>query len=125
MNSEPFRTPYPSYDVLDKWDSPSWNEATRKVVADRLGNLPPRRFLDEAEFALLRSLMDCILPQPERDERERIPVEALIDAALFDNRGRGTRYAGMPRQQDAWRRGLAGIAREAEQEFGRGFDALS
>ena len=26
-----FRTPYSNYDVLDKWDSPSWNDQTRAV----------------------------------------------------------------------------------------------
>ena len=27
-----FRTPYLTYDVLDKWDSPSWNDQTREAV---------------------------------------------------------------------------------------------
>ena len=35
-----FRTPYPAYDVLDKWDSPSWNEQTREVVRKRLDEVP-------------------------------------------------------------------------------------
>ena len=31
-----FETPYPDYNVLDKWDTPSFNEATRRVVGDRM-----------------------------------------------------------------------------------------
>ena len=27
-----FRTPYLTYDVLDKWDSPSWNDQTREAI---------------------------------------------------------------------------------------------
>ena len=27
-----FRTPYPDYDVLEKWNTPSWNPQTRDVV---------------------------------------------------------------------------------------------
>ena len=92
----PFRTPYPDYRVLEKWDSPSFNEQTRRVVADRLENVPERRFFDQDTYALLRSVVDCILPQPERSEAERIPVEAWIDAQLESGKANGTRFAGTP-----------------------------
>lgn len=124
MNGEAFRTPYPGYDVLDKWDSPSWDNATRRVVADRLANVPPRRFLTEAEYGLLREIIDTILPQPERVERERIPVEAFIDEMLHANRSSGTRYADAPPMRETWRRGLAAIEHEAERRHERSFAAL-
>ncbi|SKA39187.1 gluconate 2-dehydrogenase subunit 3 family protein [Consotaella salsifontis] len=124
-SDKPFETPYPTYDVLGKWDSPSFNDQTRRVVADRLSNPPARRFLEEAEFALLRAVIDVILPQPERDEDRRIPVEAFIDEMLFANRGSGTRYADAPPMREAWRRGLAGIEQEARRRHGKGFESLS
>lgn len=104
----PFRTPYPSYRVLAKWDTPSFNDATRRVVAHRLNSVPKRRFFSLDDYALLRAIVDCILPQPERSESERIQVEAYIDEMLEANRGSGTRYADAPTQRQAWRRGLAG-----------------
>jgi hypothetical protein len=119
-----FETPYPGYNVLDKWDSPSFNDATRRVVAERLSKKRPRRFFSEAEFALLRAVMDTILPQDERSEEERIPVEAFIDEKLYNNATDGTRHAGVPPQREAWRRGLAAIDAEAKAAFGQGFTDL-
>ncbi|MCB8836876.1 gluconate 2-dehydrogenase subunit 3 family protein [Aurantimonas sp. VKM B-3413] len=123
--ASPFRTPYPDYRVLEKWASPSFNEQTRRVVADRLENVPERRFFDEETYALLRSVIDCILPQPERSDDERIPVEAWIDAQLEAGKSNGTRYAGTPTQREAFRRGLAGIDHEARHRHGKGFRDLS
>ena len=121
----PFRTPYPSYQVLDKWDTVSFNEATRRVVAHRLEKVPARRFLDADRYALLRAVVDDLLPQPERSEAERIPVEAFIDEMLQADRGSGTRYADTPPQREAWRRGLDGIEHEAKRRHGRGFRDLA
>ncbi|MBO0902226.1 gluconate 2-dehydrogenase subunit 3 family protein [Jiella sonneratiae] len=125
IRTTPFETPYPDYDVLGKWDSVSFNDATRRVVADRLQNVPERRFFDEPTFALLRAVIDVVLPQPERAERDRIPVEAWIDAMLYENRSDGTRYAGAPGKRAAWTAGLAGIEHEAHRRHEKGFRALS
>lgn len=121
----PFRTPYPSYDVLGKWDTPSFNDQTRRVIADRLNNVPQRRFFDPDQYNLLRAVIDCILPQPERTEAERIPVEAFIDAMLETDQGNGTRYADTPTQREAWPRGLRGIEHEAQRRHSVGFRGLS
>lgn len=121
----PFLTPYPSYRVLDKWHTVSFNEATRRVVAHRLDHVPERRFFDADRFALLRAVVDDILPQPERNEAERIPVECFIDDMLEADRGSGTRYADMLPQREAWRRGLDGIAHEAGRRHGRGYGELA
>ena len=34
MSERAFRNPYPDYDVLAKWDTPSWNAQTRAVSLD-------------------------------------------------------------------------------------------
>lgn len=122
--STSFRAPYPSYDVLDKWDSPSFNDQTREVIARRLDDVPPRRFFDATEWATLVALCERVIPQPERSERERVAIAPWIDAALHERRGNGTRYAAMPADRDAWRRGLAAIDAEAREGYGAGFAEL-
>lgn len=119
-----FRTPYPNYDVLDKWDSASFDHPTRKVVADRLTNVPRRQFFTEAEYALLRAVIDTVLPQPERSEEERIAVEAWLDEKLQQDAGDGTRQADLPPQRRMWRIGLQAVDAEARQRYGRDFREL-
>ncbi len=120
--SDEFRTPYPGYDVLAKWDTPSWNDQTRRVIADRLDNVPPRRFFTEREWEILKALCDCVLPQPERGQP--VPIAPFIDAALFDGRGTGTRYADMPEGGAAWRQGLAALQGEAKRRHGKSFASI-
>jgi hypothetical protein len=117
-----FKTPYPDYDVLEKWDTPSWNEQTRAVVRRRLDELPPRRFLTEEEWALLEAIAARLVPQPDR--AEPVPIVPWIDDTLFENKTPGYRYADMPPMRDAWRQGLAGIAGEARERHGTDFCVL-
>ena len=117
-----FQSPYPGYDILSKWDSPSWNDQTRRVMRDRLENVPPRRFFNADEWLVLEALCARILPQPER--AEPVPIAPCIDAALFEGRGSGTRFADLPPDPDAWRHGLAAFDAEAAQRHGAGFAAL-
>jgi hypothetical protein len=105
--------------VLAKWDTPSFDEATRTVLAARLNDVPPRRFLTEAEWALVEALCARLLPQPDR--ARPIPITPWIDAMLFDGRGEGFRRPDMPPMQEAWRTGLAAIDAEARQRHDRRF----
>ena len=123
MSEEGFRSPYPDYDVLDKWDTPSWNDQTRAIVKRRLEEVPQRRFFTAEEWALLEALVARLVPQPDREEP--IPIVPWIDAKLADNRGPGYRYADMPPQRAAWRQGLAAIAAEAEERHGIPFVRLA
>lgn len=113
------RTPYPGYDVLAKWDSQSFNDATRRVLAARLAPPPPFRFFDEGEAKLLAAIVDRLLPQPDRPDP--IPVARWIDVYLFEGQDQGYRDGRLPPRADAWRRGLAGIAAETERRFGAAF----
>jgi hypothetical protein len=116
------RTPYPGYDVLAKWDSPSFNAATREVLAVRLAPPPPFRFFSADEAKLLQAVIERLLPQPDR--AEPIPVAAWIDAYLFEGQDQGYRDSRMPPRAESWRRGLAGIGAEAERRFSTPFVEL-
>jgi hypothetical protein len=118
-----FSTPYPGYDVLEKWDSPSWNEQTREVVARRLEQVPTRRFLTEQQWALLEAIAERFIPQPDRTEP--VPIAPWIDDMLHANRTPGYRYAGMPQMRDAWRQGLDAIEAESRERYEKAFVALS
>ena len=120
--AEEFRSPYPHYDVLAKWSSPSWNDQTRKVVRRRLTEVPPRRFFTEAEWATLQAVCDRIMPQPER--HDPVPIVPWIDALLHERRGTGTRYIGLPPQAECWRSGIAAIEAEARLRHGQAFREL-
>ncbi|HEX5182179.1 MAG TPA: gluconate 2-dehydrogenase subunit 3 family protein [Allosphingosinicella sp.] len=120
--SDDFRTPYADYDVLAKWDTPSWNDRTREVVRRRLEEVPQRRFLTEEEWRLLEAVTARLIPQPDR--QAPVPIVPWIDEMLFENRGPGFRYADMPPLRDAWRQGLKGIAGEARERHGTDFEDL-
>lgn len=117
-----FETPYLTYDVLDKWDSPSWNDQTREAIAKRLEKVPPRRFLSKEQWLLLEAIVARLMPQSDRDEP--VPIVPWIDDMLHNNRGPGYRYANMPPMRDAWRKGLDAIAAEALNRHGKSFEQL-
>ena len=116
----PFRTPYPGWDVLAKWDTASYDDQTRDVLRHRLSP-PPRRALSEEEYATLEALCERVIPQ---EGEERAELAPWIDAAIHDDRPTGTRYEGMPDNPTAWRRGLAALDAEARQRGASGFAKL-
>jgi len=121
--SEAFHNRFPTYNVLDKWDSPSWNEQTRAVIAKRLHQIPDRRFFTETEWDLLAAVCDRLIPQPDRPA-DPVPIVPFIDEKLFKNQGNGFRFENMPPQREAWRHGIAAIDDEARLRWGGGFRDL-
>ncbi|MBS1304334.1 gluconate 2-dehydrogenase subunit 3 family protein [Loktanella sp. SALINAS62] len=120
--TDSFDPPYPNYDILRKWDSPSYNQITRDVLTERLTAVPQRQFLDEQEWRLLQAICDQLVPQPERTDP--VPITPFIDAALTENRTNGTRFAGIPAMREAWRKGLAAIRAEAMAQHDTDFVSL-
>jgi hypothetical protein len=118
-----FTSPYPDYDVLAKWDTPSWNAFTREVIARRLTEVPKRQFLPPDEYAILEAACDRLLPQPERTHP--VPIAPWIDQKLVNNQDEGYRYADLPPFREAWQRGLQGIDDESRQRYGMPFVHLS
>ncbi len=113
---------YPGYDVLAKRNTPSWNEATRRVIDRRLAVSREPRSLTPEEFAILEAIADRITPQPRH--RPPIPVAALIDEKLTIGREDGYRAPDMPRQLEAWRVGLRALDAEAKAAYGAPFTQL-
>jgi hypothetical protein len=102
---------YPDYDVLEQADH--WDEVTRKVVLDRVDNVPSIRFFDEREAATLGAFLDHLLGQV--DEEPKIPVLAFVDEKLYEAKLDGYRYFDMPDDREAWKRVARGLDEEAQK----------
>jgi gluconate 2-dehydrogenase subunit 3-like protein len=99
---------YPDYDVLEQVDH--WDEVTRKVVLDRVHNVPPLRFFTPHEAETLRAFLDVVLAQ---DAEPRIPVLEYVDEKLHEGTGDGYQYFDMPADGDTWRLVAQGLDEEA------------
>ena len=114
---------YPGYDVLAKLDTPSWNDATRRVLEARLAMPREPRFFRPEEWETLLAICDRITPQPKH--RPPVPVAALVDEKMAEDKTDGYRDAKLPKMQEAWQRGLAALAGEAKRRHGEPFPALT
>ena len=98
---------YPGFSTLAQKNF--WDAATRKVVEDRVYNVPEIRFFTSSELPLMTAICDRILPQDDRQPESRIPIVNYIDERLFENRISGYRYEDMPIDHEAHRLGLQAI----------------
>jgi hypothetical protein len=103
---------YPDFDVLEQ--ARHWDEATRKVVLERVEQVPPIRFFSPEEVPTLRAFCDTVLAQ---DSEPRIPVLEMIDAKLHAGKRDGFRYAGMPDDGETWRLVARGLDAAAGRPF--------
>jgi hypothetical protein len=101
---------YPDYNVLDEVEH--WDEVTRKMVLERIENVPEIRFFTTEEAAALGAFLDVLLAQ---DREPKIPVLNMVDAKLFAGELDGFRYADMPDDRETWRRVAAGLDAAAVQ----------
>ncbi len=95
---------YPDFNVLDEADH--WDEATRRVVFERVEQVPPIRFFTAAEAATLGTFCDVVMAQ---DSEPKIPVLNMVDAKLFAGKLDGFRYADLPDDRETWRRVAVGL----------------
>lgn len=114
---------YPGYDVLAKRWTQSWNEQTRAVIDARLAAPREPGFFDAAEWRTLRAICERVMPQP--NDRPPIPLPAYVDLKMRKGLMDGYRFAAMPPQGDAWRRGLAALEAEAMGLHDSPFHGLS
>ena len=102
---------YPDYDVLE--EARHWDEVTRRVVFERVENVPEIRFFDPLEAATLQAFCDVLLAQ---DAEPRIPVLNYVDAELASGVGDGYRYYDLPEDGETWRLVARGLDEQARQE---------
>ena len=99
---------YPDYDVLEQ--ARHWDEVTRRVVLDRVHNVPPIRFFGPDEALALEAFCDVVTHQ---DADPRIPVLNYVDEGLHEGRLDGYRYEGLPDDGETWRTVASGLDEEA------------
>jgi hypothetical protein len=107
---------YPDFNVLDEADH--WDEVTRRVVMERVENVPPQRFFSDPEARTLGVFCDLVLAQ---DSEPKIPVLQMVDAKLFDGKLDGFRYADMPDDRETWRQVAVGLDAAARQHGAHDF----
>lgn len=116
---------FPGFEVLDSVNQ--WDAVTAGVVLSRLGPPPPLRFFTPREEAVGGLLFDLLLDQRGVDEpgdEPRVPVLRMVDARLAEAQTDGWRYADMPEDGEAFRRGFAALDDEARARYGSGFAEL-
>jgi Gluconate 2-dehydrogenase subunit 3 len=111
---------YPDYDVLAEADH--WDEATRRVVLDRVERVPPITFFTAEESDALVVFCDVLLAQ---DDEPRIPVLNYVDEKLAAGKRDGYRYDDMPDDGEALRIVAAGLDESARNSGSASFAAAS
>ena len=121
---EPKQTPgyYPGFHTLDQQNY--WDAATRKLVLDRVGNIPPIRFFTPGEASTMQAVVDRILPQDDRTGATRIPMLPFLDERLHLNRIDGYRYEDMPSDREAYRVACRAIDTMSHELYDNPFHAL-
>lgn len=105
---------YPDYDVFDAVDT--WDDATRKVIKDRMALAGrPLRFFTAEQEPTMRAFCDTAVAQ---DEDPRVPVVEFVDDKLAAGRGEGYQYADMPDEGETWRLVLQGLDEAARDRCG-------
>ena len=114
---------YPGYSTMGQQDY--WDETTRRMIVKRVSSVPPIRFFNAEQAALLKAVVDRILPQEDRTPERRIPIVPIIDERLFKNELNGFRFEDMPQDREAYLLGLQAIDAMARQRFKTAFVDLS
>jgi hypothetical protein len=101
---------YPDFDVLAQ--KQHWDEVTRRVVLDRVDDVPSIDFFDDSEAATLRAFCDVVTAQ---DAEPRIPVLAYVDEKLGSGKRDGWQYYDLPDDGDLWKLVARGLDEEARR----------
>lgn len=118
----PIRNRYPGADSLAQRGH--WDEATRRVILDRVHNVPEYTHFTPDQQAVLAALCDRVLPQTHRPTERRVPIAPWIDRHCAEPVLAGFRFDDMPANAVAWDLGLRGLDETARARFGAGFAAL-
>jgi hypothetical protein len=110
---------YPGFSTLAQ--QAFWDEATRRVVLQRVEHQPEIQFFTPDEAALMEAIVNRLVPQDDRDEAHRIPIVPTIDNRLHVGRIDGYRFEDMPPDGDAYRIALSGVDAVAQHLHGQKF----
>lgn len=110
---------YPDANILAQRGH--WDDATRRVILDRVHNVPSYRFFDEHQRRTVEVLCERVIPQAHKPPDRRVPIAPWIDQRCFDQVVEGFRFDNMPPLDEAWRRGLEGMDQTARATFGANF----
>jgi gluconate 2-dehydrogenase subunit 3-like protein len=111
---------FDGYDVLGQVST--WDQVTAGVVLRRLGPPEPMRFFTPGEEAVAGALFDHLLGQWDEP---KVPVLAMVDQRLTENRTDGWHQSDLPPDQSAWRLTLSLLDSDAAERHGCGFAAQS
>jgi hypothetical protein len=113
---------YAGFSTLSQ--SPFWDDATRKVVKNRVDQPPQRRFFSEQSWAFWTAVFAHLIPQTDRTPDRQIPIVEVLDDRLHRNETVGYRYEDMPQDRAVYQIGVEAIDREAEHCYGGKFLVL-
>ena len=114
---------YPRFKTLDQ--KKYWDTATRKVIEERVANVPLIRYFAADELSLITAICNRLIPQEDRLPEFRIPIVNVIDERLRKNELAGQRYADMPPDREAYALGICAIDQTAREIFQRPFVDLT
>jgi hypothetical protein len=113
---------YSGFSTLSQ--SPFWDDATRRVVIERVDSPPERKFFSAEELDFWSEVFAHLIPQTDRTPDRQIAIVTPLDHRLNTNQTVGYRYENMPQDREAYRLGREAINQEAVQQFGESFLSL-
>ena len=116
------RDRYPEADILAQRGH--WDDATRRVILDRVHNAPPFRHFGPRQHVTLEALCARVIPQAHRPAHRRVLIAPWIDQYCARGAVEGFRFDDMPPNPVAWGSGLDGLDQTASALFGADFAAL-
>lgn len=114
---------YPGYHVLDQRGH--WDDTTRRVIMDRVHNVPEFRHFKPHQRLALEALCERVIPQSGRPASRRVPIAPWIDLNSDQSELEGYRFENMPPNATAWEWGLEGLDQTSQMLFGALFADLS
>jgi hypothetical protein len=113
---------YPNFRTLEQRGH--WDQATRKVILDRVYNVPPFRHFTPHQQETLQALCDRVVPQGFRPAERRIPIAPWIDLNCSKTTLEGFQFDNIPSNSIAWEWGLVGLDQTAQALFQSSFSKL-
>lgn len=114
---------YPGFSTLSQ--QRYWDEATRRVVEERVNHPPERKFFSQAAWDFWTVVFEHLIPQTDRTPDRRIPLVPALDERLAASHTVGYRYEDMPHDCVVYEWGIQAIDAEAQHRYGGGFLTLS